>query len=199
MTERRSDWPDFIREAVDEEGDIAAEGGLRIAELLPAAPSRDPFGLDRLMATVSELPQRYAPFYDRLSMLWDLPESAVVAVLERSRDPQAWRKAALPGLKVIDVAGGHKTTGADTKLVRFSAGMTFPRHRHPGHEAILVLEGSYTDSTGRLVGPGDLHEMKPGTEHSFKIARDEPCIAASLQAGLEFTGPLMRVLVKLFG
>ena len=99
----------------------------------------------------------------------------------------------------IDVAGGPRTQGAEAKLVHFKPGFRFPRHRHPGHEAIFVLEGSYTDSSGRVVGPGDLHEMQPGSEHSFRVSRSEPCIAASVQAGREFTGVFMRILSKLFG
>lgn len=203
MKHERPDWPTFLREAVEHDDTQVPEvkEALRLGELIEAQQGTlgKPPGLDRLLGAVDQLPLRYAPFYDRLSTLWDLPESGVAEVLERSRDPLAWRKVALPGLKVIDVAGGPNTAGAETKLVHFSAGMRFPKHRHPGHEAIFVLEGSYTDSEGRTVGPGDLHEMKPGSEHSFKIARDEPCIAASLQAGLEFTGPLMRILTKVFG
>jgi predicted ChrR family anti-sigma factor len=203
VKQERPDWPEFLREAVENDDTQVshAKDALRLGELLEAqrgAIGNAP-GLDRLLNAVDQLPLRYAPFYDRLSTLWDLPESGVVEVLERSRDPLAWRKVALPGLKVIDVTGGPNTAGAEARLVHFSAGMRFPKHRHPGHEAIFVLEGSYTDSGGRSVGPGDLHEMKPGTEHSFKIAHDEPCIAASLQAGLEFTGPLMRILTKVFG
>jgi putative transcriptional regulator len=167
----------------------------RLPELLDRAAAA---GLSRLMAEVDELPLRYAPFYDQLATLWDIPEANVVTVLERARDPLAWRKTPLPGLRVIDVDGGPNTAGAESKLVRFNPGFRFPRHRHPGHEAIFVLEGSYTDSSGRIVAPGDLHEMQPGSEHSFRVSPDEPCIAASVQAGREFTGPIMRILSKLF-
>ena len=103
------------------------------------------------------------------------------------------------GRRVIDVAGGPRTHGAEAKLVCFAAGMRFPKHRHVGHEAVLLLDGSYTESTGRVYSAGDLHEMATGTEHSFVIAKNEPCVAASLQAGLEFTGVVMRLLAKLVG
>lgn len=199
MKPERGDWPEFLREAVDGDDVQAAEAkpALRLGELFDAQGKAP--GLAQLLDRVSDLPLRYAPFYDRLCTLWDVPEAAVVDILTRSRDPKAWRGVALPGLKVIDVTGGPKTAGADCKLVNFSAGLRFPMHRHPGHEAIFVLEGSYTDTDGRVVGAGDLHEMLPGTEHAFTISKNEPCIAASLQAGLEFTGPFMRILTKLFG
>lgn len=82
--------------------------------------------------------------------------------------------------------------------MRFAPGTRFPRHRHPGPEKLLVLQGSYTESAGQRVGPGDLHEMAPGTEHGFLVDKSEPCIGAALQYGREFTGPFMRVLAALF-
>jgi predicted ChrR family anti-sigma factor len=195
MSEPRDDRLEFVREAADDEP-LDATPLERLPELFDRAA---PEGLDRLLEAVSLPPLRYAPFYGRLSALWDVPEAEVQSVLERSRDPQAWRKPGLPGLMVVDVDGGPRLGGADAKLVRFSPGFRFPNHRHPGYEAVFVLEGSYTESTGRVVGPGDLHEMQAGTEHHFTVARDEPCIAASVQAGLEFTGMVMRLLSKVFG
>ena len=70
--------------------------------------------------------------------------------------------------------------------------------RHPGPEISFVLEGSYTDSAGRFVGPGDVHEMAAGTRHAFVVGNDGPCILAVVQVGLEFTGPLMRLMSKIF-
>ncbi len=193
------DLPTFVREAMDERDDEVREvqRALGLHELL--SPASVGSSADRLMASVEELPLRYAPFYSRIAQLWDLDEERVVGVLTAARDESAWRKPGLPGLRVVDVEGGPRTAGADVHLVRFAKGMTFPAHRHPGPEALLVLEGSYTDSSGRFVGPGDLHEMEPGSQHSFRVGKDEPCIAASVQAGREFTGTLMRLLVKFFG
>src|SRR5262245_35678144 len=158
--------PAFLLDVADElrPGEVAALGELH--RLLAPVPA-DPAAAARLLSAVETLPLRYAPFYDRIAALWDLPEAAVVAILERARDPAAWRKSKLPGLRLIDIEAGERCRGADVHLVRFSPGMRFPRHRHPGPEALLVLEGSYRDSTGRVVGPGDLHEMLPDSEHGF--------------------------------
>ena len=195
MSGDRRDVPDFLRDA---EGDGEALDATPLVHLPELLASAVPSGLGRLMADVEQLPLRYAPFFERLSALWDIPETNVIALLERARDPLAWRKTPLPGLRVIDVEGGPLTAGAESKLARFKPGLRFPRHRHPGREAILVLEGSYTDSSGRRVVAGELHEMAPGSEHSFEVSRDEPCIAASVQAGREFTGPIMKILSRLF-
>lgn len=158
-------------------------------------PSAPPASIAaRLARDVEELPLRYAPFFDRLAAVWDLPLDRVVTILESAKSPDAWRKTALPGLRLFDVQGGERVRGADVHLVRFSPGMRFPRHRHPGDEALFVLEGSYRDSSGRVVGPGDLQEMAAGSEHGFVVSRREPCVAASVQRGREFTGWLIRFL-----
>jgi len=196
MSNAPSELPAFVEELLDE----LPEGGgpeldalYRLVEPVSPAPALG----TRLLTEVSELPLRYAPFFDRISLVWDLPVARVEAELERAKLPEAWRKTSLPGLRLMDVSGGEKVQGADVHLVRFSPGMRFPRHRHPGDEALFVLEGSYRDSSGRIVGPGDLQEMAAGTEHGFVVARGEPCFAASVQRGREFTGWLIRILSKL--
>ena len=187
--------PEFVNELGDEvpDDERAAIGELH---LLLEATSPPSSAASRLLRAVEELPLRYAPFFERVGALWDLPGDRVEAVFERAKAPEAWRKAALPGLRLIDVQGGERVSDADVHLVRFSPGMRFPRHRHPGDEALFVLEGSYRDSSGRVVRPGDLHEMSAGSEHGFVVGRSEPCIAASVQRGREFTGWLIRFLSK---
>lgn len=195
MSEPRLVLPEFVSEldACDAEGALAVT---LLPELLTPSPPPDERRL-QLLAEVEALPLRYAPFLDRLSDVWDLPEAGVLAVLSRAKDPTAFRKTALPGLRVLEVVGGPRVAGADVHLVRFSPGMRFPRHRHPGDEVLFVLEGSYVDSSGKIVGPGDVHPMSAGTEHGFRVSRDEPCVAASVQRGREFTGFWIRLLSKL--
>src|SRR5690349_17231416 len=93
---------------------------------------------------LAEEPELLAPL-GRLSELWDLPESDVRGLLERTRDKKNWRKAPLPGLELIAVRGGPRIAGTEAYLARFAPGMTFPKHSHHGHEDVLILEGSYTD------------------------------------------------------
>ena len=193
MNDSRGALPEFVHELDAEDGEITAV--TLLPELL--TPSTPPETLRRrLLSAVETLPLRYAPFLDRLSEVWDLPESSVLAVLSRAADPAAFRKTPLPGLFVLEVEGGPRVAGAEVHLVRFAPGMRFPRHRHPGDEVLFVLEGSYTDSSGLRVGPGDEHVMSAGTEHGFRVSRDEPCVAASVQRGREFTGFWIRLLSK---
>ncbi len=184
-------------DVLDGEPELATSLG-RLTELFD--PASVPAGsLERLMLAVAEPPLRYAPFFDRLSELWDLPESEVRSLLERTRDKRSWRRAPLPGLELVRVEGGPRIRGEQAYLARFAPGMTFPSHGHQGHEDVLILEGSYTDNHGVLFRSGDVHSMEAGGEHSFTIAPGEPCVAAAVHRGIRFRSLGMRVLAKLFG
>jgi putative transcriptional regulator len=189
--------PEFVRDAGTQDPVATADVMARLAVLsgAPALPS----ARERLLASVRELPLRYAPFYERLGALWDLPEERVSEVLTSAKDSARWQWTALPGVRQIEVQGGPRTENARVRLLKFSAGVRFPRHRHIGREDVLVLEGSYSDSDGRVVGPGDLQVMEPGSEHGLRIHADEPCIAGLVQFGMEFTGPVLRWVSKLSG
>ena len=189
--------PEFVRDAGTQDPVATADVMARLA-VLPGAPAL-PSARERLLASVRELPLRYAPFYERLGALWDLPEERVSEVLTSAKDSARWQWTALPGVRQIEVQGGPRTENARVRLLKFSAGVRFPRHRHIGREDVLVLEGSYTDSDGRVVGPGDLQVMEPGSEHGLRIHAGEPCIAGLVQFGMEFTGPVLRWVSKLSG
>ena len=191
--------PEFLREAFEDEPEALAPAREVMGEFSRLLEPRPAAGRARLLAAVEPMPLRYAPFYERLARLWDLPVTDVEFLLARAQDPASWRKPGLPGLRVVDIDGGPSLREARVTLVRFARGMLFPAHFHPGPEALLVLEGRYQDQTGRVVGAGDLHEMPAGSEHWFRVGREEPCVAASIQFGLEFTGTLMKVLTRLFG
>lgn len=199
MTPEQRDIPSFLREAFDADAS-SLRAGVELSAVLPLVlRTAKPSGGAQLLQEVTALPLRYAPFFDRLAALWDLSPERVQAVLLAAAKPESWRKPGLPGLRVLEVEPGPRLRGARTTLTRFAAGMRFPSHRHHGPEALLVLEGSYLDVSGRRVGAGDLHEMAPGSQHWFRVARNEPCVAASLQFGFEFSGGLMRLLSRLFG
>lgn len=132
-------------------------------------------------------------------MLFDLPEARVREVLTVANDAAEWQWTVLPGVRQIELAGGPRTENARVRLLKFSPGLRFPRHRHLGLEHVLVLEGSYTDSDGHEVGPGDLQVMAPGTEHGLHVHSNQACVAGLVQFGMEFTGPVLRWVSKLSG
>jgi anti-sigma factor ChrR (cupin superfamily) len=150
-------------------------------------------GLARLLAAVEELPLRYAPFYGRLAALWDVSEDEVQATLARARDARAFRATGLPGVRRLPVSNRVRGDGAELELLRLAPGAHFPAHVHAGHEAVLVLEGSYRDG-GREVGPGDAQEMPPGSAHSLRVSRGAVCVAAVVSRGFVFTSLPLRLL-----
>lgn len=196
MSEPTKDPGAPFSDILADEPELAEPVG-RLVELFE--PASVPAGsLERLMLEVAAPPLRYAPFFERLAELWDLPESDVRGVLERSRDERQWSRAPLPGLALIKVAGGPRIRGTEAYLARFAPGLTFPAHAHRGHEDVLILEGSYTDDRGQVFRSGDVHSMEGGSEHAFTIAPDEPCVAAAVHRGIRFRSLGMRVLATLF-
>ena len=197
MATADDELPEFAADVLGEEPDLVAPLG-QLTELLE--PASVPAGsLEALMLEVSQAPLRYAPFFERLSELWDLPESDVRGLLDRTRDKKSWRRAPLLGLELVAVHGGPRLAGAEAYLARFAPGMTFPAHAHDGHEDVLILEGSYTDHTGKTFRSGDVHSADAGGEHSFTIGPDEPCVAAAVHHGIRFRSLGLRVLANLFG
>jgi hypothetical protein len=156
-------------------------------------------GAERLQRAVSELPLRYAPFFGRLSNLWQLSEELVQRELTRAKDPKSWTVTLLRGVKTFEVASARQHVGPRARLLCFTAGVHFPRHRHRGSERVLVLEGSYADSTGRQVSAGEQQVMQPGSEHELRVLGEHDCIAAVAEHGLDFTGPWLRWASKLLG
>ncbi|MDQ0455802.1 cupin domain-containing protein [Rhizobium paknamense] len=60
-----------------------------------------------------------------------------------------------------------------TALLKYEAGAAVPRHRHPGLETILVLDGSQSDEDGRYFA-GTFVVNAPGSEHS--VWSEDGCV-----------------------
>lgn len=154
----------------------------------------------RLLEETARAPLRYAPFTRRLSELYDISRDDTRRLLERSADPRAWKASGLPGIKKLPVAAGPSRAAAQAYLVTFAAGARFPEHHHDGLETVLLLAGSYTESGGRVYATGDMHLMEPGTAHSFTVAKDEDCVAATVLHGkLNFRSLALRFLARMLG
>jgi anti-sigma factor ChrR (cupin superfamily) len=138
---------------------------------------------------------RYAPFFARLGRLWHLSEDDVRRELTRARNPRTWSLTWLPGVQTFEVGA---SSGVRSRLLRFGAGVHFPKHRHRAAERVLVLEGSYVDSMGRAVCAGDEQLMPAGSEHQLRVSNDRDCIAAVREGGIEFTGAWLGWMAKLF-
>ncbi len=139
----------------------------------------------RLSGAVAELPLRYAPFFSRLSALWELPEDRIVAELTRANDPRSWSWSLVRGLKTFEVKRDG-ASAAHARLLHFAPGSLLPKHRHRGAERVLVLEGSYADASGFEVQAGEMQTTSEHSEHELRILGDVPCVAAVTEHGVDF-------------
>jgi len=195
--------PDFALEALEGTEPTQAAELLEVVHRLPEALVKDSASAAlraRLLQETSRAPERYSPFGRALSELFDLPRDSVRELLARTAEPGEWKWSGLPGIRKLDVQAGPKSAAAQTYLVKFSAGVRFPTHRHDGAETVLVLAGSYMEDGGRRFDTGDIHRMESGSEHGFTIDAGEDCVAASVLHGrLNFKSWPLRLLARAFG
>ena len=77
-------------------------------------------------------------------------------------------------------------------------GQSVPDHGHNGMELTLVLQGSFSDESGRF-GVGDLEIADETVEHTPVADDGPPCIClAATDAPLRFSAFLPRILQPLF-
>jgi anti-sigma factor ChrR (cupin superfamily) len=132
---------------------------------------------------------------DKVAHLFDISRAKARSFLDRLDDPKAWAAGPMAGswLMFLD-GGGARVAGATLAFVKLDAGLDWPEHRHLGREDMLVLAGGFREPSGFEVHPGQTHVMEAGTQHSFRIFDDEPCISAVvLFEGVEFLTPGMEI------
>jgi putative transcriptional regulator len=176
--------------ALRREIDQVAEALARAAELLPRvrpAPSLRA----RLLETLTSA-ERFSPFLDELTQLFELPVESMRRLLARI-DGGAWESTLqgvrLQGTELFHFQVGPRLAadGAAGGVVRVRAGVTFPRHTHHGNETTYVLEGGYVTG-GRTYGPGSRLEVTTGTEHAYVAAPERDLVIAVLHRGIAILG-----------
>ncbi|SIN77574.1 ChrR family anti-sigma-E factor [Vannielia litorea] len=128
--------------------------------------------------------------------------------------PRQVRKGPLPG-PVMEALNGAEPRwsplgmgirqciiGADrhgsVRLLSIPPGQAVPDHGHNGMELTLVLQGSFSDETGRY-GVGDLEIADADLEHTPIADPGETCIClAATDAPLRFSALLPRLLQRVF-
>jgi anti-sigma factor ChrR (cupin superfamily) len=191
-----SNVPAFMREAWEESGSGRELLDETMVLFETSSKHSSVPDVSRLLAQVEAAPLRHAPFFRRVAEMFETSEHEIELLL----GPNDWKKAPLPGIRFKEFAGAKNRVGQTKTVVMFSPRTRFPHHGHQEHESLLILEGGYTDDQGKHYGPGDLHNMAPGTEHGFVIDADGPCIAASVaDEKIQFTSFWMRSLAKLVG
>jgi quercetin dioxygenase-like cupin family protein len=184
---------DVTADLVDEHAPLSRDAAEALAgaasSLPPVSPS--PSVRERLLETLRGV-DRFAPFFEDLVRLFQLPLPAIRRLLARidSGDFESTllgRK--LDGSELFHFAVGPDLagTGAAGGVVRIRGGVTFPAHRHHGDETTYVLEGGYL-ADGRLLGPGSVIEMRAGSEHDYRSAPGRDLVLAVLHRGIAFVG-----------
>jgi quercetin dioxygenase-like cupin family protein len=141
----------------------------------------------RLLQTLGGV-DRFAPFFNQLARLFDLPVETIRKLLARI-DGSEWENSLL-GVQLrgselfhFPVGPRLRESGAAGGVVRIQAGVTFPQHRHHGDEVTFVLEGGYI-ADGRTYGPGATIPMSGGTEHHYQSAPERDLVIMVLHRGI---------------
>ena len=162
--------------------DVAeAVGGAFLDELPPTALSPDALRrvAERLGAETG-VPAQQPP-----------PQASAIVGGVAAVAPHSLRDARLrwlaPGVRHAVLLRGGPADGT-LRLMRVRPGTALPRHAHRGMELTLVLEGAFSDETGRH-GPGDLVELEGEESHRpvAEGATDCVCLVAT-EGRLRFGG-----------
>ena len=129
----------------------------------------------------------WAPFARRARTLLDLDDAAPAALFGAVEDAQRWTDGPADGVRLFHIDAGPALAGAITGFVRLAPGARFPHHRHVGHEAVLVLEGSFVEG-GRTWSAGQEAAMDADTAHDV-VAGPEGCLyLVVVDDGIAFDG-----------
>ncbi|MDD7911044.1 ChrR family anti-sigma-E factor [Pseudovibrio exalbescens] len=173
-----------------------AVGGALIDELDGVPMSSGSF--DDLMLRIENEPSSDAAM-ERIESTPDLshiPEPLQL-LLGKDYSELSWKSVA-PGIKqFILPVGGNR--GEKTRLLKLSPGFVTPTHSHRGYELTMVMQGSYSDESGRYK-VGDVQEADGEIDHQPIADTDEDCICLIYtDAPLEFKGVINRILQPFIG
>jgi quercetin dioxygenase-like cupin family protein len=173
--------PELQRE-VDRVSEALAATADKVAPVAPGPGLRA-----RLLGTLDSV-DRFAPFFDDLTRLFELPVESIRKLLARI-DGFEWETSLLgvqlQGSELFHFAVGPnlRATGAAGGVLRVRAGVTFPQHRHHGDEVTYVLEGGYL-ADGKSYGPGSTIPMSGGTTHDYRSAPERDLVIMVLHRGI---------------
>jgi putative transcriptional regulator len=117
----------------------------------------------------------------------------LAAYLGKPIDALQWRTV-LPGLKEVRLEDGD---GCEASLLWIRAGRAMPAHTHPGIEATLVLQGSFSDALG-VYERGDIAVVDSDVDHKPVAGASADCVCFAVSEGpVRLTGPVARLFNKL--
>ncbi|TLP56018.1 transcriptional regulator [Parasedimentitalea maritima] len=145
-------------------------------------------GMKTDLMAMLDTPIRSEPIFDAKGIF----PSPVMEALKGK--PPRWKTLGM-GVKqsiLTEVGGGS------VRLIYIPAGQAVPDHSHSGLELTLVLQGSFSDETGRF-GVGDVEIGDENLEHTPIADAGDACIClAATDAPLQFSSFLPRLLQPIF-
>jgi hypothetical protein len=165
--------------------------GYGLAQLSEALDSVAP-APDARARLIAEVPAkgRFEQFAEATAKMLDLGIEQAKALLDRLEDKSIFSDE-LPGISFFWCEGGPAVANAVRGFVRVKAGTAFPNHEHIGDEIVLVLQGTFVDTTrGITFHVGDSDTMKAGTSHEYLVPEGGPDLLklSVTQAGLRAMG-----------
>jgi hypothetical protein len=142
--------------------------------LASALPERTPSVAqrDKLLAALHG-PERFAPFVDELVQSFGVSHDALRDALARIPDSSAWRPGFWPDSELLQTP---ELARASTLIARLAPGSVIAQHQHPFRELTYVLDGDLTEDGKHRVGPGELLDAQPGTQHAIAVTGASPCL-----------------------
>lgn len=150
---------------------------------------------DKIMARIDAPPPAAAPAPPRAPMQPDaaIPPSVMALLCGNCTERRIRWQQLQPGVEAVSL---HVPAGSPCRhrlrLLRLAPHQQTPAHRHGGREMTLVLQGGFSDHTGRY-GAGDLVVVAdPSFAHAPKAGPDG-CLCLTLtEAPLRFTQTRIR-------
>ncbi len=170
----------------------------RLGACLLESIEPDPISTGSLDAVLSRLGDQAD---DRAALPISNPESAIPPILPQPLRGYAGGDVEQLNWKRLGLGAYHLPiqTGDDTavaRLLRIPAGRPVPQHTHQGLELTLVLDGSFSDITGRY-GRGDLQEADETLEHQPHADPGIDCICLAVtDAPLRFSNFAARLVQR---
>jgi putative transcriptional regulator len=171
-----------------------AVGGVLLDRIEPARLPPDL--LNRTLALIDALPPEPPESTPAAPPRGTVP-AALRAVIGDDLGAISWRRLAAGFAEYrLPVAGAGRER---LRLLKAPAGRGILRHGHVGAEWTLVLQGSFTDETGRYA-KGDFALMESGDVHTLVVGADGECVCLILSyAPVRYTGLIGKLLGLIIG
>lgn len=165
---------------------LDALGGALLEESAPI--ENDSAAFDTLMARIDAGSDRVSPSAPQPPAANDNPilPTALRSYIGGDVGSIRWQPIGL-GVEIADLVSDQ--SGVRAFMLKVPGGRKVPKHTHVGNEYVMVLQGAYTDESGRF-GRGDIEIADGDVEHQPVAEAGTDCICLAVtDAPLRITGP----------